>query len=302
MRKNILCDDIPPPPPGANAKPPELGPGMTTRESVEAITQMPGRSARAATASVINPLGFATEGFDALGRVPHGPAPVRRLRRRDRHEAGRHVGDPAGGRRRHDAHLGSPAELMSLMLASGKVEACLARNFFRFTYARWEDPTTDGCALEEARQALADGGRRHRPRGHGGEDARRSSGGRSNRRRRMTAANHRHLAAAGAAGHRRRRRWRCRCCRLCSAETAYGADPVFTRPPRLYWVTTDHGGAFESNMFPSPSLLTDQPGALLGSHRPLGRARARPRRGRIRSCRRCCARRRRPCRPRWWRR
>ena len=27
---------------------------------------------------------------------------------------------------------------MSLIAASGKVEACLARNFFRFTYARWE--------------------------------------------------------------------------------------------------------------------------------------------------------------------
>src|SRR5438552_6771907 len=38
--------------------------------------------------------------------------------------------------------------------------------------------------------------------------------------------------------------------------TAYGADPVFTRPPRLYWVTTEHGGAFESSMFPSTSLLT----------------------------------------------
>lgn len=39
-------------------------------------------------------------------------------------------------------------------------------------------------------------------------------------------------------------------------KTAYGADPVFTRPPRLYWVTTEHGGAFESSMFPSSSLLT----------------------------------------------
>ena len=26
IRKNILCDTIPPPPPGANAKPPELSP------------------------------------------------------------------------------------------------------------------------------------------------------------------------------------------------------------------------------------------------------------------------------------
>ena len=38
--------------------------------------------------------------------------------------------------------------------------------------------------------------------------------------------------------------------------TAYGADPVFTRPPRLYWMTTEHGGAFETSMFPSTSLLT----------------------------------------------
>lgn len=38
-------------------------------------------------------------------------------------------------------------------------------------------------------------------------------------------------------------------------KTAYGADPVFKRPPRLYWVTTEHGGAFEASMFPSPALL-----------------------------------------------
>src|SRR5689334_6391447 len=37
---------------------------------------------------------------------------------------------------------------------------------------------------------------------------------------------------------------------------AHAADPVFTRQPRLFWLTTDHGGAFESSMFPSSSLLT----------------------------------------------
>ena len=39
-------------------------------------------------------------------------------------------------------------------------------------------------------------------------------------------------------------------------KTAYGADPTYTRAPRLYWLTSEHGGAFESSMFPSPSLLT----------------------------------------------
>jgi hypothetical protein len=39
-------------------------------------------------------------------------------------------------------------------------------------------------------------------------------------------------------------------------DKAHGADPVFVRRPRLYWLTTDHGGAFERSFFPSESLLT----------------------------------------------
>ena len=48
-------------------------------------------------------------------------------------------------------------------------------------------------------------------------------------------------------------------------KTAYAADPVFTRPPRLWWVTTEHGGAFEASMFPSTSLLTNSQ-ALYSDH------------------------------------
>jgi hypothetical protein len=158
VRRNILCDEIPPPPPGANAKPPELGPGMTTRESVEALTQVSGTTCAGCHSSIINPLGFATEGFDALGRY--------RTAQRLFDAAGKETGSKpvdltavpritAG-----DAtSISSAAELMSLIAESGKAEACLARNFFRFTYARWEDLAADGCALEEARQALAGGGK-----------------------------------------------------------------------------------------------------------------------------------------------
>jgi hypothetical protein len=43
------------------------------------------------------------------------------------------------------------------------------------------------------------------------------------------------------------------------AETsALGGDPVYKRRPRLFWFTTDHGAAFETNMFPDPSLLTSK--------------------------------------------
>ena len=49
-------------------------------------------------------------------------------------------------------------ELMTLVAASGKAEACLARNYFRFTFARWEDLAKDGCTLEALRARLAAGG------------------------------------------------------------------------------------------------------------------------------------------------
>jgi hypothetical protein len=106
---------------------------------------------------VINPLGFATEGFDALGRF----RTAQRLFDASGNETGSKpvntmtVPQVVAG---DQTAIATPAQLMSLMLASGKVEACLARNFFRYTYARWEDTTADGCALEDGRKALANGG------------------------------------------------------------------------------------------------------------------------------------------------
>jgi len=158
IRKNILCDKIPPPPAGANAKPPELGPNMTTRESVEAITEMPGTICVSCHGVAINPLGFATEDFDALGRF--------RTEQTLYDATGKVTGTKAVNTASRPqvnyddpATISSPTELMTLIAASGKVEACLSRNFFRFTYARWENPATDGCALEDARKALVSGGK-----------------------------------------------------------------------------------------------------------------------------------------------
>ncbi len=157
VRKYILCDSIPPPPPGANAKPPELQPGMTTRETVEALTQMPGTICTGCHATLLNPLGFATEGFDALGRyrseqrffdAQGNPAGTKLV---DTRSAPHVLADS-------QAQAAGPLELMQQVVASGKVEACLSRNFFRYTFARWEDTTTDGCALESMRQSLASGG------------------------------------------------------------------------------------------------------------------------------------------------
>jgi hypothetical protein len=138
--------------------PPKLEPGMTTRESVEAITEMKGTICAGCHAGVINPLGFATENFDSLGRF--------RSEQRLFDDTGKETGTKAidtttvpeiiAG---DTTAVSGPAELMALIRQSGKAEACLARNFFRFTYARWDDPSADGCALEPVRQALTGDGK-----------------------------------------------------------------------------------------------------------------------------------------------
>jgi hypothetical protein len=158
LRRNLLCDQIPPPPAGVNAMPPELRPGMTTRQVVEELTEQPDTQCRGCHANLINPLGFAFEGFDALGRfrteqtlfdrqgnllesLAVDTRSVPRITPSDQRES-------AG-----------PADLVRLMLESGKLEACLARNYFRFTFGRWEDPVRDGCVLERLRGKLVQSGR-----------------------------------------------------------------------------------------------------------------------------------------------
>jgi len=156
IRKYVLCDTIPPPPPGANAKPPELQPGMTTRETVEELTEMQGTVCTGCHQGIINPLGFVTENFDALGRFRTAQT---------FYDA---AGNPTGSKAIDtstvprvtgtDAKVTGATELMQQIVDSGKVEACLARNFFRYTFGRWENPSTDGCALENIRRALAGDG------------------------------------------------------------------------------------------------------------------------------------------------
>jgi len=157
IRRTVLCDDIPPPPPGVNATPPELRPDMTTREVVEELTEMNGSVCSGCHTTLINPLGFATESFDALGRYrteqqlfdadgsPIGAKPV------DTRGVPRVLNDDT-------SEVGGPLELMNKIAESGKAEACLARNYFRFTFARWENLSQDGCTLEALRAPLSRGG------------------------------------------------------------------------------------------------------------------------------------------------
>jgi hypothetical protein len=157
IRRHVLCDEIPPPPPGVNATPPELRSDMTTREVVEELTEMTGSTCAGCHMALINPLGFATESFDALGRY--------RSQQILFDDDGTRIGEKAVDTRAVPRVIGDdatvvngPLELMNKIVESGKGEACVARNFFRFTFARWENLSSDGCTLESLRAPLSRGG------------------------------------------------------------------------------------------------------------------------------------------------
>lgn len=156
IRKGLLCEAVPPPPNNAAANPPELSDEMTTREVVEELTEQEGTACAGCHATLINPLGFATENFDALGRTRTeqtlfddegnvvGSKPI------DTNVVPQIVpGDttPAAG----------AAELAQLILDSAKPQACLARNLVRFTMARAENDAGDGCMMQDVATQLVDG-------------------------------------------------------------------------------------------------------------------------------------------------
>jgi hypothetical protein len=157
IRTKMLCDKIPPPPENANATPPELSPDLTTREVVEALTEEQGTGCEKCHRSLINPLGFPTESFDSLGRA------------RDEQQLFDEDGEPAGTKPVETDSIpqvvvgdttpvSNAMELMERVAESGKLEACFARHYFRFTFGRMEGVETDGCALEQMRAALSETG------------------------------------------------------------------------------------------------------------------------------------------------
>ncbi|HVK68924.1 MAG TPA: DUF1588 domain-containing protein [Polyangium sp.] len=155
IRKALLCDDIPPPPPNAAANPPQLSESLSTRQVVEELT---GQGACAGCHKVIiNPLGFATENFDSLGRVrteqalfdPDTGAVVSTATVDTEVVPRVESGDERPAK--------NAADLTSLIASSPKPYACFARQYFRFTFGRLEDLDRDACALEDVKLALDEG-------------------------------------------------------------------------------------------------------------------------------------------------
>jgi hypothetical protein len=146
IRAGLLCDEVPPPPADADLTPPTATAESTTRESLEQRTETAGTVCAGCHTPFINHLGYATEAFDALGRM--------------RAQEKLFDADGAVIREKPVNAVSIPqvvigdmtessgaADLTTLIDASGKAHSCIARDYFRFAFQRLEDEKRDGCTL-----------------------------------------------------------------------------------------------------------------------------------------------------------
>ena len=144
VRNAMLCQQVGSPPANANTKTPVASGQETTRQAVTDRTS--GGVCGACHTTLINPPGFLTEGFDALGRE--------RTQEKLYDGEGNLLASlpvdtsAAPAVKPGDARvMTTAAELTHAIDTSGLFHSCLGRHYFRFAQARVEDPTLDGCLL-----------------------------------------------------------------------------------------------------------------------------------------------------------
>jgi hypothetical protein len=120
VREHLLCQPLPPPPPGIVAQPPPIDPTKSTRERYSThSTESLCRSCH----ELVDPIGFAFENFDGIGRY-----------RAD--ESGLPIdatGEIVSTTSTNSKFDGAP-ELASILASSPDVQACYARQWIRYGY------------------------------------------------------------------------------------------------------------------------------------------------------------------------
>jgi Protein of unknown function (DUF1592)/Protein of unknown function (DUF1588)/Protein of unknown function (DUF1585)/Protein of unknown function (DUF1595)/Protein of unknown function (DUF1587) len=132
VREDLLCQTLPAPP--ANVPPPpEVMPGVSTRERSAQHEVDPVCSS---CHKLMDPIGFGFENFDTLGRY--------------RTEDGGKPIDASGNlaqTRDIDGPFNGVAELATKLASSSEVKECVTRQWFRYAMSRFEQPV-DGCSMK----------------------------------------------------------------------------------------------------------------------------------------------------------
>lgn len=141
VRETILCQ-VPPPPPDNIPEPPSVDESQTTREQFAEHSENP---ACAGCHALMDPIGFGFEHFDGIGRY------------RDT-EWGLEI-DAAGELQGTDIDgaFNGAIELAQRLASSDQVKACVASQWFRFGYGRFETDEDD-CSVDEIHEAFAASG------------------------------------------------------------------------------------------------------------------------------------------------
>jgi Protein of unknown function (DUF1592)/Protein of unknown function (DUF1588)/Protein of unknown function (DUF1587)/Protein of unknown function (DUF1595)/Protein of unknown function (DUF1585) len=130
VRELLMCDEIPPPPPGVDSDTPPPGGSVTPCKEDRYTVHRQGGCA--SCHALMDPIGFGLENFDQQGRYrttePGRPACAIR---------GQGDLSPLGAFR-------GPAELSNLLLQSGKLNACVVKQLYRFTMGRQVLDDSDG--------------------------------------------------------------------------------------------------------------------------------------------------------------
>jgi hypothetical protein len=145
VRERLLCQHLPPPPNDVMIEPPDPDPSATTRERFAQHTSDPACSG---CHSLIDPLGFGFEHYDAIGRyrTEENGLPV-----------------DASGELTNvvDAEQAGPydgaVELADKLLASTDFQECVAHQWTTFALGR-EPGQADECSMGSIRAALAETG------------------------------------------------------------------------------------------------------------------------------------------------
>jgi hypothetical protein len=144
VRTMLLCDSVPPPPADVNVSLPTSDQGATARE------RFSGHAAGgcASCHSLMDPIGFAFENFDAMGqyRTTEGGETI---------DASGVINSPT------DPNLGGDfvgvSQLAQKLAASSQVSDCMATQWFRYASGRLEaDPDT--CSLQTLRGIFSGSG------------------------------------------------------------------------------------------------------------------------------------------------
>lgn len=133
IREQLLCDIVPPPPPDVSTEAPTIEPGSTGKDRFEQHTADP---ACAGCHGLMDPIGFGFENFDTVARY------------RDE-EAGKAV-DATGELNGSDVNgpFDGVVALASKLASSEEVQACYAKQWFRYGYGR-EDMEEDACTIAD---------------------------------------------------------------------------------------------------------------------------------------------------------